>query len=311
MMISVLKNTQSRVHFWLLRNCGSAQFQEDLATMAAKYKFEYDFVEYHWPNWVMRQTERQKVIWGNKILFLDALFPMNLSRVIYLDADAVARGDLIRLMKADLKGNPYGFVPFCSSRREMAKYHFWTKGYWKRRLTEMGKKKYHISAMFVVDLDRYRRMGAGDKLRRHYAKIAGGSQSLANLDQDLPNDAQDSVPIFSLPKRWLWCCTWCSDLEKDEALIIDLANNPKTKISKVEMAKQFIEEWPLLEQEALNFRDPTFFVQYNLTEIRAAHRLLAGVEEPAPTEKPRRKKASPSATPSPSEGSDVPVDENL
>jgi UDP-glucose:glycoprotein glucosyltransferase len=258
--------------------------------MARKYQFRFDFVEYHWPSWVTRQSERQRVIWGNKILFIDALFPMNLTRVIYLDADAVVRGDLIRLMKADLKGHPYGFVPFCTSRREMEKYQFWTKGYWKRRLTEMGKKQYHISAMFVVDLDRFRRMGAADKLRKHYEKIVGGSQSLANLDQDLPNDAQNVVPIYSLPRRWLWCCTWCSEFEKDEALIIDLANNPKTKIGKVEMAKRFIEEWPLLNDEAEHFTDPTYFVQYNLTEIRAQHREITGAEPPEP--KPKRKPSS-------------------
>jgi UDP-glucose:glycoprotein glucosyltransferase len=205
-----------------------------------------------------------------------------------LDADAVVRGDLIRLMRADLKGHPYGFVPFCTSRKEMEKYQFWTKGYWKRRLIEMGKKKYHISAMFVVDLERFRRMGAGDKLRKHYERIVGGSQSLANLDQDLPNDAQHIVPIFSLPRRWLWCCTWCSEFEKDDALIIDLANNPKTKISKVEMALKFIEEWPLLNDEAEHFADLEYFVRYNLSEIRTEHRKLVGAE--LPDEKLKKKK---------------------
>lgn len=284
MMVSALKTTKSRVHFWFLQNFISAQFKEDLKEMASKYSFEYDFVQYHWPNWVPRQYERQRVIWGNKILFIDALFPMNLSRVIYIDADAVVRGDLMRLMKIDLKGRPYGFVPFCTSRKEMAKYHFWKKGYWKRHLG--NTQKYHISAMFVVDLDRFRRMGAGDKLRKHYKKIVGNSQSLANLDQDLPNDAQDEVPIYSLPKKWLWCCTWCSEYEKDDAMIIDLANNPKTKMPKVEMAKKFIEEWPLLNQEAENFRNSSFFVRYNLSKIREEHRKITGNEKPTPSPKP-------------------------
>ena len=271
MMISVMKNTNSSVHFWFLKNFISAQFMNDLKIFSKKYGFKFDFVEYHWPSWVTRQNERQRIIWGNKILFFDALFPMNVTRIIYIDADAVVRGDLTKLMKADLKGRPYGFVPFCTSRKEMSQYHFWKKGYWKKHL---GKNKYHISAMFVVDLDRFRRMGAGDKLRKHYEKIVGNKQSLANLDQDLPNDAQDQVPIFSLPKRWLWCCTWCSENDKDNAMIIDLANNPKTKISKVEMAKQFIEEWPLLDDEASKFFDMNYFINYNLTEIRLNHKNL-------------------------------------
>ena len=70
-------------------------------------------------------------------------------------------------MKLDLKGRPYAFTPFCTSRKEMTSYQFWRKGYWKNRL---GKKKYHISAMFILDLDRFRRMGAGDKLRKRYQK---------------------------------------------------------------------------------------------------------------------------------------------
>lgn len=285
MMVSVLKNTKSKVKFWFLQNFISAQFKEDLKVMAEKYSFDFDFVEYHWPQWIPRQNDRQKVIWGNKILFIDALFPTNLSRVIYIDADAVVRGDLMRLMKMDLKGMPYGFVPFCTSRKEMSKYHFWTKGYWKKHLG--STQKYHISAMFVVDLDRYRRMGAGDKLRTHYKKIVGNKQSLQNLDQDLPNDAQDEVPIYSLPKKWLWCCTWCSEYEKDDAMIIDLANNPKTKMPKVEMAKKFIEEWPLLKLEADNFRNSSFFVSYNLSKIRQEHRVLTGNEK---TPRPKRTK---------------------
>ena len=279
MMISALKNTQSPIKFWFLRNFVSAKFKSDLPIMAAKYGFDFEFVEYHWPRWVTRQTERQRVIWGNKILFLDALFPMNLSRVIYIDSDAVVRGDLMKLMRANLKGNPYGFVPFCTSRKEMEKYQFWTKGYWKHRLLEQGSRKYHISAMFVVDLDRFRRMGAGDKLRKHYQKLVGNRQSLANLDQDLPNDAQDIVPIYSLPRRWLWCCTWCSEFEKDDAMIIDLANNPKTKVSKIEMAKQFIEEWPLLDDEAAHFDDVNYKRDYNLTEIRLQHRKQTGSDD--------------------------------
>jgi UDP-glucose:glycoprotein glucosyltransferase len=213
-------------------------------------------------------------------LFLDGLFPLNLSRIIYIDADAVVRGDLMRLMKIDLKSNPYGFVPFCTSRKEMIPYQFWTRGYWRRRLKDLGKKKYHISALFVVDLERFRRMGAGDKLRAHYQKlIYGFRESLANLDQDLPNDAQDQVPIFSLPRRVLWCCTWCSEFEKDDAMVIDLANNPKTKLGKVAMAKQFIEEWEILDEEASRIDDMSFRVSYNLSEIRRDHRKLTGNEK--------------------------------
>ena len=43
---------------------------------------------------------------------------------------------------------------------------------------------------------------------------------LANLDQDLPNYAQHSVPIHSLPQEWLWCETWCSDESKSKVWFV-------------------------------------------------------------------------------------------
>lgn len=55
---------------------------------------------------------------------------------------------------------------------------------------------------------------AGDQLRVVYEQLSRDPNSLANLDQDLPNYAQHVVPIFSLPQVWQhairfsggWCC---------------------------------------------------------------------------------------------------------
>ena len=79
MMVSVLKNTKSRVKFWFLKNYLSPTFKEFLPLMAQEYKFEYELVEYKWPRWLHQQTEKQRIIWGYKILFLDVLFPLNVS----------------------------------------------------------------------------------------------------------------------------------------------------------------------------------------------------------------------------------------
>lgn len=46
-----------------------------------RYGFEVAFVTYKWPNWLHQQTEKQRTIWGYKILFLDVLFPLNLTKV--------------------------------------------------------------------------------------------------------------------------------------------------------------------------------------------------------------------------------------
>ena len=53
--------------------------------------------------------------------------------------------------------------------------------------------------------------------------------------QDLPNYAQHSVPIFSLPQEWLWCESWCGNATKSKAKTIDLCNNPMTKEPKLQV----------------------------------------------------------------------------
>jgi UDP-glucose:glycoprotein glucosyltransferase len=48
-------------------------------------------------------------------------------------------------------------------------------------------------------------MAAGDSLFSIYSQLTQDRNFLANLDQDLPNFLQHSVPIFSLPQEWLYC----------------------------------------------------------------------------------------------------------
>ncbi|KAF9995502.1 GABA/polyamine transporter [Modicella reniformis] len=96
-------------------------------------------------------------------------------------------------------------------------------------------------------------MQAGDRLRGHYQQLSRDPGSLANLDQDLPNNMQDEVPIFSLPQEWLWCETWCGDEGLAKAKTIDLCNNPLTKEPKLDRARRQIKEWEALDNEATEF----------------------------------------------------------
>jgi hypothetical protein len=57
--------------------------------MAQEYGFEYELVQYKWPRWLHQQTEKQRIIWGYKILFLDVLFPLDVKKIIFVDADQV------------------------------------------------------------------------------------------------------------------------------------------------------------------------------------------------------------------------------
>ncbi|KAI8056274.1 hypothetical protein BDF22DRAFT_674667 [Syncephalis plumigaleata] len=250
MMTSVMRHTKSTVKFWFIENFLSPEFKDFLPHLANKLGFKYELITYQWPHWLRVQTEKQRTIWGYKILFLDVLFPLDLDKVIFVDADQIVRADLQELVDLDLKGAPYGYTPFCSDREGMDRFRFWREGYWKNHLRG---KPYHISALYVVDLNRFRAMAAGDILRGQYQALSADPNSLANLDQDLPNNLQDDVPIYSLPQEWLWCETWCSDEALSKAKTIDLCNNPLTKEPKLDRARRQVPEWSEYDAEITAF----------------------------------------------------------
>lgn len=105
MMTSVLKNTKKPVKFWFLKNFLSPSFTSFLPYHAQHYNFTYELVQYKWPKWLtVYPTEKQRVIWGYKILFLDVLFPLDLKKVIFVDADQIVRADMAELRDLDLHG---------------------------------------------------------------------------------------------------------------------------------------------------------------------------------------------------------------
>ncbi|RZF43620.1 hypothetical protein LSTR_LSTR010879 [Laodelphax striatellus] len=213
MMLSVLKNTKSPVKFWFLKNYLSPTFKDFLPRMAKEYGFQYELVQYKWPRWLHQQTEKQRIIWGYKILFLDVLFPLDVKKIIFVDADQVVRADMKELVDLDLGGAPYDDLQIV----------FWKHGYWRNHLQG---RRYHISALYVVDLRRFRKIAAGDRLRGQYQALSQDPNSLSNLDQDLPNNMIHQVAIKSLPQEWLWCETWCDDDSKKYAKTIDLTRPP-------------------------------------------------------------------------------------
>ncbi|KAE8868844.1 hypothetical protein PTNB73_03897 [Pyrenophora teres f. teres] len=246
MMVSVMKHTNHTVKFWFIEQFLSPSFKSFLPHIAAEYGFEYEMVTYKWPHWLRGQTEKQREIWGYKILFLDVLFPLDLEKVIFVDADQIVRTDMYELVQHDLQGAPYGFTPMGDSRTEMEGFRFWKTGYWANFLRG---RPYHISALYVVDLVRFRQLAAGDRLRQQYHSLSADPNSLSNLDQDLPNNMQFNLPIHSLPQEWLWCETWCSDEDLAKAKTIDLCNNPQTKEPKLDRARRQVPEWNVYDEE--------------------------------------------------------------
>ncbi|EFP90682.2 uncharacterized protein PGTG_16708 [Puccinia graminis f. sp. tritici CRL 75-36-700-3] len=246
MCVSVMRHTQSPVKFWFISNFLSPSFKRFIPHLAREYGFDYQLVTYRWPSWLRAQKEKQRVIWGYKILFLDVLFPLEVDRVIFVDSDQIVRTDLKALVDLDLGGAPYAYAPMCNDRNETKGFRFWDTGYWKESLQG---RPYHISALYVVDLRVFRTVAAGDQLRQHYQALSADPGSLANLDQDLPNNMQGILPIFTLDQSWLWCETWCSDEGLKTAKTIDLCNNPLTHEPKLKRARRLIPEWDAYDQE--------------------------------------------------------------
>uniref|UniRef100_A0A671PJF0 UDP-glucose:glycoprotein glucosyltransferase 2-like n=1 Tax=Sinocyclocheilus anshuiensis TaxID=1608454 RepID=A0A671PJF0_9TELE len=238
MMLSVLQHTKTPVKFWFLKNYLSPSFKDTISHMAKAYGFQYELVQYKWPRWLHQQTEKQRIIWGYKILFLDVLFPLAVDKIIFVDADQIVRADIKELRDLDLEGAPYGYTPFCDSRKEMEGYRFWKTGYWASHL---GQRKYHISALYVVDLKKFRKIAAGDRLRGQYQALSQDPNSLSNLDQDLPNNMIHQVKLE--------CNVNCIDSVSQFRHTIDRCNNPKTKEPKLSAAVRIVPEWSKYDNE--------------------------------------------------------------
>ncbi len=115
--------------------------QEFIPHFAEEYGFQYELVAYKWPTWLRQQREKQWIIWAYKILFLDVLFPMDLDKVISVDAGQIVRTDLKELIDLDLHGAPYGYTPMGDDNEEMEGFRFWKTGYLEQFLRG---RPYHI-----------------------------------------------------------------------------------------------------------------------------------------------------------------------
>ena len=125
MILSVLRHTKRPVKFWFIKNYLSPAFKDVIPLMARRYGFEAELVTYKWPSFLHKQTEKQRLIWAYKILFLDVLFPLSVPKVIFVDADQIVRADMGELYDMDLEGQPLGYTPMCDNNVEMEGYRVW------------------------------------------------------------------------------------------------------------------------------------------------------------------------------------------
>ena len=89
------------------------------------------------------QTDKQRIIWAYKILFLDVLFPLNLRKVIFVDSDQIIRADFAELWNMDLKVDTHiSGQTFSRNWNHLQKTYCWTlvkRAIDKERLTQSWK----------------------------------------------------------------------------------------------------------------------------------------------------------------------------
>ena len=73
----IVLNQLSMLHYLII----TTKLQDVIPHMAQEYGFDYELITYKWPTWLHKQTEKQRIIWAYKILFLDVIFPLSLDKV--------------------------------------------------------------------------------------------------------------------------------------------------------------------------------------------------------------------------------------
>lgn len=174
-------------------------------------------------------------------------------------------------------------------------FQFWRQGYWADHLRG---KPYHISALYVVDLQVFRQQAIGDRLRGVYDSLAKDPNSLANLDQvplTRPSFILWSVSRICqiMPSMWSLSIPYlrngsgvrhgalrsqrrrfsspssCDIHSLFQAKTIDLCNNPLHKEPKLDMARR----WAPLVPSAF---DPCLFPALQSYQRNSFQRVLGG-----------------------------------
>lgn len=194
MIISLLLNVpeDTEIKFWILdQPFLSKSFKEFCRKInqSADLRGSVELIEYNWPLWLRPQRFSDRRMDLFKVLFIDVMFPQNVSRVLYMNPDASPINP-VEIYNQDVT------VPF--SLFEASGPGYWDSGYWEKTLKERRAKFHTTEPAFLINLQELRKLGMGDKLRIHYQRLSADRNSLINAAQDLLNDLQVEVPINTL-----------------------------------------------------------------------------------------------------------------
>ena len=129
-------------------------------------------------------------------LFLDAILPVSVTKLIYLDADTVVSGDIAELYDLGMKGHSLAAVSDIMAR-DIVRIFFYP-----------GLHDYFNAGVLVIDLDQWRRRHlqaeANDFIRLHETELLGADQDVLNClfrEAWLPLDSRFNV---DLKHRFFW-----------------------------------------------------------------------------------------------------------
>ncbi|EJS41522.1 kre5p [Saccharomyces arboricola H-6] len=182
------------------------------------------FLHYEWPQWLRPQRFSSRRRDVSKFLFLDVIFPQNVSKILYMTP-------------TETPFNPFDLFQFHGLRRaplglfRMNGNGYWREAYWEKMLRENNLEFYSTEPGFLINLERFRELNAGDKYRIHYQRVSSDARSLVNIGQDLVNDLQLEVPIRFLKGSYK------KKLIIDEKLVAEWSDNINAFISSVDDGK--------------------------------------------------------------------------
>jgi lipopolysaccharide biosynthesis glycosyltransferase len=121
-------------------------------------------------------------------LFLGELLPSDVTRCVYVDCDLAFERDIVELWDTDLDGSCIGAVRNGSAEEDQ----------WYQRRLGLATATYFNSGVLLVDVDKWRRIGAGPRALAEAARVG---DRLILHDQDALNCALhgDWMP---LPHHW-------------------------------------------------------------------------------------------------------------
>ena len=190
----------SKIIFWVLDEPFISQkfkkFVNKFNSKRDELNGEIKFVKYNWPTWIRPQRFRTREMDISKVLFMDLLFPQNVSRLVYLSPTEAPLDPINMLEDGISKHRPLSLF-------KMTGHGYWDEGYWQKSLKSRGLDFYTVNPGFVVNLDEFRKMDVGEKMRIHYQRLSADPNSLLNVDQDLINDMQLEVPLHKLDRSLL------------------------------------------------------------------------------------------------------------